>query len=75
MNQKEFENAIKIKANLRYEYFIKTIADYEELWGLYYDGWAITIDDQGNNMLPLWPKKSSLNFAPKMNGVITDLRE
>lgn len=52
MNNKEFEAVIKIPGPKRYEYFIKKVVDYEELWGLYDDGWAITEDDQGNKMIP-----------------------
>lgn len=31
MNQKEFESVIKQPPNIRYEYFIKKVADYEEV--------------------------------------------
>lgn len=35
MNNKEFEAVFKLPANKRYEYFIKKIAGYEEVLGLY----------------------------------------
>ncbi|MCM3128457.1 MULTISPECIES: DUF2750 domain-containing protein [unclassified Paenibacillus] len=57
MNNKEFEAVIKLPANVRYEYFIKRIADAEEVWGLYDNGWAVTADERGNLLLPFWPKK------------------
>ena len=57
MNNKEFDQVIKLSENIRYEYFIKKIVDCEELWGLYDNGWAISEDDNGNKMIPLWPKK------------------
>lgn len=57
MNNKEFEAVIKLHASKRYEYFIKKVVDFEELWGLYDNGWAITEDDEGNKLIPFWPKK------------------
>lgn len=57
MNLKEFESVINQPANIRYEYFIKKVADSETVWGLYEDGWAITEDDKGNRLFPVWPKK------------------
>lgn len=65
MNTKEFDAVIKLPAQKRYEYFIKKVADYEELWGLYDNGWAITEDDQGNKMIPFWPKKEYADFCAK----------
>ena len=57
MNQKEFETVIKQPPNVRYEYFIKKVVDYEEVWGLYDDGWATAQDDDGNMLIPFFPKK------------------
>jgi hypothetical protein len=57
MNSKELEAVIKIPANKRYEYFIKKVVSWEEVWGLYDDGWAMTEDDDGNRMIPFWPRK------------------
>jgi len=65
MNNKEFETVIKLSGLKRYEYFIKKVVDYEEVWGLYDDGWAITEDDQGNKMIPFWPKKEYADFCVK----------
>ena len=63
MNKNEFEKVKKSSANVRYEYFIKKIVDYEEVWGLYDNGWAISEDDNGNKMIPLWPKKEFAEFC------------
>ncbi len=63
MDNKEFESVIKLPAAKRYEYFIKKIADFEELWGLYDDGWAMTADDNKNMMIPFWPKKEYADFC------------
>ncbi len=57
MNIKEFEAVIKQPPNIRYEYFIKKVADYGEVWGLYNDGWATADDGYGNSCLPFFPRK------------------
>jgi hypothetical protein len=63
MNSKEFEAVIKLTVNKRYQYFIKKVADYEEVWGLYNDGWAITQDESGAVLIPFWPKKEFAEFC------------
>lgn len=63
MDNKELEAVIKLSAQKRYEYFIKKIVDFEELWGLYDDGWAMTSDDNKNMMIPFWPKKEYADFC------------
>jgi hypothetical protein len=32
-------------------------ADWQEVWGLYQDGWALAAADDGTTVLPLWPAK------------------
>lgn len=57
MNNKELEAVMKLPANKRYEYFIKKVVDFEEVWGLYNDGWAMTQDNTGEMLIPFWPSK------------------
>ncbi|WP_079508607.1 DUF2750 domain-containing protein [Mesobacillus jeotgali] len=57
MNSKEFEAVIRQPAEVRYEYFIKKAADYEEVWGLYLEGWATAKDDMERILLPLFPNE------------------
>jgi hypothetical protein len=57
LNQHEFEVVIRQPANIRYEYFIKKVVDYEEIWGLYNEGWASAQDDKGNVLIPLYPNE------------------
>lgn len=63
MNQKEIEAVLKLPANKRYEYFIKKVVDSEEVWVLYFDGWATTSDNLGNVLLPFWPKKEFAQYC------------
>ncbi|MDW9517279.1 DUF2750 domain-containing protein [Sinorhizobium meliloti] len=41
----------------RFEHFIKVVADWQEVWGLYRDGWALAVSDDGITVFPLWPAK------------------
>ncbi|WP_461611880.1 DUF2750 domain-containing protein [Cytobacillus kochii] len=53
--KKEIDTVLKLPADKRYQYFIKKIVDYEAVWGLYKDGWAITEDSEGSQLVPFWP--------------------
>ncbi|PWA08158.1 DUF2750 domain-containing protein [Pueribacillus theae] len=57
MNTKEIEALLHRPANIRYEYFIKKVVDFEEVWGLYNEGWATAQDNDGNMLIPFFPKK------------------
>lgn len=63
MNPKEFESVIKQPPNIRYEFFIKQVADFEEVWGLYDEGWATAQDDEGNMLIPFFPKKEFAEYC------------
>ena len=43
-------------APARYEYFIKRVADWEEVWGLRDErGLVVAHADQGRALVPVWP--------------------
>lgn len=54
---KKIENILKMPEDERYNYFIRKAADFEQLWGLSNDGWALLGDSSENRILPLWPEK------------------
>ncbi len=68
MNKREFEAVIKQPPNIRYEYFIKKVIDYEEVRALYNDGWVTTQDEKGNTLIPFFPKEDLQNPVLKVNG-------
>lgn len=57
MNINEYNSLMKSDVRKRYEYFIKKVADFEEVWGLYNKGWATTTDSDGRILIPFWPRK------------------
>ena len=50
---KQIEAVLRLPAPGRYGHFIKQVADKEELWGLFDDGWAMVGDDNGT-VFPVW---------------------
>ena len=46
---------LQLPKELRYEHFIRRVADTGRVWGLYRDGWAIGKTDDGALVFPMWP--------------------
>jgi len=67
ISQKQIESVLKLDAPKRYMYSIKRIADQEEIWGLYNDGWALAADEGGNVVFPLWPAKEYAQLSAHEN--------
>lgn len=57
VNPKQMEAVLALPGVKRFEHFIKVIADWQEVWGLYQDGWALAATDDGTPVFPLWPAK------------------
>lgn len=56
VHDQEFDSVTRLPARERYGYFIKRVADGEELWGLRDDeGWASVADESGQPCFPVWP--------------------
>lgn len=55
INQKQIESILALPSVKRYEHFIKVVADRQEAWGLYRDGWALAGADDGATVFPIWP--------------------
>jgi hypothetical protein len=57
VNQKQMEAVFALPGPKRFEHFIKVIADREEVWGLYQEGWALSATDDGTTVFPFWPAR------------------
>jgi hypothetical protein len=66
MHKKEFESVSSLPAGKRYSYFIKKVADFEEIWSLWSEGgWALA-SDNGHQLVPIWPHEQfALSCASK----------
>ena len=54
-----------MSGNERYDYFIRKIADFEEVWGLFNDGWAMIEDSTGKRGIPFWPEEDFAKLCSK----------
>ena len=46
---------MQLPAQQRYDYCVRKVADTQEVWGLYHDGWA-TAQAHGRVAIPFWPE-------------------
>ena len=57
LSEKEIEAVLMLPGPKRFDYFVKKVADFEKVWGLFDKGWAMAGDDDGREVLLLWPAK------------------
>lgn len=55
VNSKQMAAVLTLPARKRFEHFIKLVADREQVWRLYKDGWATAQTDGGEIVFPFWP--------------------
>jgi len=55
LRKQEFDSLIVCSDSVRYEYTIKRIADWEEVWSLHGTGWVLAGEDGGREVVPIWP--------------------
>ncbi len=91
VSAKQIEAVFKLPAPKRYSHFIKTVANWGEVWGLYDDGWSLSETDDGQKIFPLWPAKEyaercaegdwatceakSIDLDDFLNGLLPALKE
>lgn len=68
ISQKQIDAVIALEGTKRYKHFIKVIADTQEVWGLYKDGWALAGTEDNQKYFQCGPRKSMPSYVPKMNG-------
>lgn len=90
INEKQIKAVLALPGAQRFEHFIKVVTNWQEMWGLYNNGWALAATDGGTEVFPVWPAKeyaqlcacdSWVDFKPKsiplvdaMNDLIPSLR-
>jgi len=57
ITQKQIENVLSLPPEKLYSHFIKTVVDWEEVWGLYNDGWAMAGTNSDESVFLFWPAK------------------
>ncbi|KVF68041.1 hypothetical protein WS75_30070 [Burkholderia sp. FL-7-2-10-S1-D7] len=53
---KKIESVLRLDAQTRCDYFIRKVADFETVWGLFDTGWA-TASANGHIAIPFWPEE------------------
>ena len=74
-NQKRTEAIIKLSPENRYKHFIKYVSDWEVMYSLYDNGWALAENKNGKDLLPLWPSKSFAKLCKKDNWSHYNIKE
>jgi len=57
VNPKQLAAVLALPGPQRFEHFVKVVADWQEAWGLYKDGWSLAATDDGTVVFPLWPAR------------------
>ncbi|WP_257265505.1 DUF2750 domain-containing protein [Endozoicomonas sp. ONNA2] len=56
LNDKQFESIVQLADHERYDYFLKKVTEWEEIWSLYSpEGWVELSSSDGEECLPIWP--------------------
>lgn len=54
MHSKKVENILLLTGKERYEYFVRRVSDFEQVWGLFSDGWATAENNEGQKGISFW---------------------
>lgn len=57
VSPKQIQAVLALPGAERFKHFVKTVADWEEVWGLYKNGWTLAATDDGMTVFPLWPAR------------------
>jgi hypothetical protein len=64
LGDNEVDNVLRQTNQIRFEYFVKRVADWGEVWGLKGEnGWVLSADDTGNQIAAFWPFKEYANLC------------
>ena len=55
MHPEKFKQVAQLPSAERHTYFVRKVADTQEVWGLHHDGWA-TAQAGGKVAIPFWPE-------------------
>jgi len=57
ISPKQLAAVIALPGLKRFEHFVKVVADREQVWGLYQEGWAAAGTEDEASVFPIWPAK------------------
>ncbi|XXF77857.1 DUF2750 domain-containing protein [Myxococcaceae bacterium GXIMD 01537] len=56
---------LQLPAARRYACFLQRVVESGEVWGLDAEGWALAMDEEGGDVLPLWPASEFAGLCAK----------
>lgn len=65
VDTQELKVAPKRDPKMRYRQFIKQTVERKLTWGLFLDGWALSRDESGQTLFPLWSEREFAERAAK----------
>ena len=69
VNDKMLASVLKLSAPDRYSHFVKSVVDWQCVWGLYdRDGWMLLGLDDGKETFPVWPAKRYAESYAEFDG-------
>jgi len=54
MSDARLEGVLELSPSRRHAWFLQRAREAGEVWGLYLEGWALAVDEEGRDVLPLW---------------------
>ncbi|KFE66212.1 DUF2750 domain-containing protein [Hyalangium minutum] len=54
---------LELPPERRHAWFLQRVRESGEVWGLYAEGWALAFDDEGRDVLPLWPTPAAARLC------------
>ena len=72
---KEIQSVLRLDGPARFNHFIKRVVDPEAAWGLWKEGWALMMNDDGTQVFPLWPAREYAELHSTGNWAEYEARE
>jgi Protein of unknown function (DUF2750) len=56
MHEAKQANVEALPPQERFGYFVRKVADFQQAWGLFSEGWASAEDSAATRVIPFWPE-------------------
>ena len=63
MSDPRLQAVLELPPARRHAWFLQRVRESGEVWGLYAEGWALAFDDEGRDVLPLWPTSTAARLC------------
>jgi hypothetical protein len=63
MSDARLQAVLELPPSRRHAWFLQRVRESGEAWGLYAEGWALALNEEGQDVLPLWPTALSARLC------------